>query len=329
MCHYLATVQILTDRNKINDIIKVAAAQASPVFLNKTKTVDKACDIIKQAGANNAKLVVFPEAFISAYPDWIWLLPNNKSNELNKLYIELVNNAVTIPDDSTKRLCEAAKQAGVNVVIGLNELNSEASNNSLYNTILFIDDKGIILGKHRKLVPTGGERLIWSQGDGSTINVFNTSIGKLSGLICWENFMPLARHALYSMGTQIYAAPTWDKTTNWITSMQHIAREGGMFLISCSMVLKKEDIPDEYEFKNLYPNDREWVNTGNSCIINPKGEIIAGPIEASEEIIYADIDLTQISAVKRIFDAAGHYARPDVFKFTLNNRTNNNMDVTD
>lgn len=307
-------------------IIRVAAAQVSPYFLNITKTVDKACDIIKQAGANKAKLVVFPESFISAYPDWIWLLPNNKSNELNKLYIELVNNAVTIPDDFTKRLAEAAKQANINVVIGLNELNAEASNNSLYNTILFIDDSGIILGKHRKLIPTGGERLIWAQGDGSTFNVFNTSIGKLSGLICWENFMPLARHALYSMGVQVYAAPTWDKTANWISSMQHIAREGGMFVISCAMVLKKDDIPDKYDFKQLYPQDREWINTGNSCIINPKGEIIAGPIEAREELLYADIDLSEITSAKRIFDVAGHYARPDVFKFTINSQTNNNIE---
>jgi len=325
----LRTEQILSDRNKMNHTIKVAAAQASPVFLNKIKTVDKACNIIKQAGANKAKLVVFPEAFVAAYPDWIWLLPNSKSNELNQLYIELVKNAITIPDDCTKKLCQAAKEAGVFVVIGVNELNDEASNNSLYNTILFIDDNGKILGKHRKLIPTGGERLIWSQGDGSTINVFDTSIGKLSGLICWENFMPLARHALYAMGTQIYSAPTWDKSANWITSMQHIAREGGVFVISCCMVLKKDEIPEEYDLKKLYPLDREWINTGNSCIINPKGEIIAGPVEAREEILYADLDLRKITSAKRIFDAAGHYARPDVFKFTLNKKTNNNIDITD
>lgn len=312
----------------MNKIIRIAAAQASPVFLNKTKTVNKACDLIKQAGAENAKLIVFPEVFVAGYPDWIWLLPNNKSNELNQLYIELVKNAIVIPDDFTKQLCEAAKQADINVIIGLNELNSDASNNSLYNTMLFIDEEGAILGKHRKLVLTGGERLIWSNGDGSTINVFNTSVGRISGLICWENFMPLARHALYSMGTQIYAAPTWDKSANWISSMQHIAREGGMFVISCGMVLKKEDIPDEYEFKNLYSPDKTWINPGNSCIINPKGEIIAGPVEAKEEILYADIDLTEITAAKRIFDAAGHYSRPDVFQFTLDRKSNINMNIT-
>jgi nitrilase len=313
----------------MNDLIKVAAAQVSPIFLNKDKTVYKACDLIKQAGSANAKLLVFPEAFISGYPDWVWLIPNSKSNELNSLYIELVKNAVSIPDNSTLQLCDAAKQAGIHVIIGINELNAESSNNSLFNTILFINDKGNIIGKHRKLVPTGGERLIWSQGDGSTLNVFDTSLGKLSGLICWENYMPLARNAIYALGTQILATPTWDKSANWISSLQHIAKEGGIFVINCCMALKIKDIPDKYDFKKLYPQDREWINIGNSCIINPKGEIIAGPIEAKEDILYADIDLTQITASKRIFDVAGHYARPDVFKFTVNKKPNNNIGIID
>ncbi len=311
----------------MNDLIKVAAAQVSPVFLNKNKTVDKACDLIREAGSGKAKLLVFPEAFIPGYPDWVWLIPNSKSNDLNSLYIELVKNAISIPDDFTMQLCDAAKQAGIHVIIGVNELNSESSNNSLYNTILFINDKGKIIGKHRKLIPTGGERLVWSQGDGSTLNVFETSLGKLSGLICWENYMPLARTTIYASGTQILATPTWDKSANWISSLQHIAREGGLFIINCCMALEIEDIPDKYDFKKLYPHDRKWINIGNSCIINPKGEIIAGPIEAKEDILYAELDLTQITAAKRIFDVAGHYARPDIFKLTVNQKPNNNIDI--
>ena len=311
----------------MSSFVKVAAAQVSPVFLNKAQTVDKACTIIKKAGNENVALLVFPEAFISAYPDWIWLLPNSKSAELDRLYIEIVKNAVAIPDDSTDKLCAAAKLAHVNVIIGMNELNTEASNSSLYNTILFIDDLGNIMGRHRKLVPTGGERLVWAQGDGSTLQVFETSAGKVGGLICWENLMPLARQAMYAMGAQIHAAPTWDKSPSWINSMQHIAREGGMFVISCAMVLKKDDIPDTYEFKKLYPPDREWINTGKSCIINPKGEIIAGPLDSKEEILYASLDMEQVTAAKRVFDTAGHYARPDVFKFSVNRKPNNNMEV--
>ncbi len=302
----------------MNEKILVAAAQVSPVFLNKTETVNKACDIIEKAGQQGAKLIVFPEAFIAGYPDWVWLVPNSKGAVLNELYKELINNAVSIPDNSTEQLCKAAKKAGIYVVMGINERNSESSNSSLYNTMLFIDDKGEIMGKHRKLMPTGGERLIWAQGDGSTLHAFDTSFARLGGLICWENFMPLARMSMYQAGTQILAAPTWDKSNNWLLAMQYIAREGGLFVISCCMALQIDDIPDRYDFKSLYPEGRDWINAGNSCIINPQGEIIAGPVGEKEEILYAEIDLDLITVSKRMFDAAGHYNRPDVFQFKIN-----------
>ncbi len=299
--------------------IKVAAAQLSPIFLDKEKTVEKACKVILEAGENGANLIVFPEAFISGYPDWVWLIPNSKGADLNELYLKLVENAVSVPDDTTKKLCKAAKTAGINVVIGMHERNTETSNASLFNSLLFIDDKGLILGKHRKLIPTGGERLIWSQGDGSTLCSYDTSAGKIAGLICWENLMPLARNAIYEFGTQILASPTWDKSPNWIQSMQHIAREGGLFVISTCMALKMDDIPNEYEFKKLYPEGREWINVGNSSIIAPNGQFLAGPLEAKEGILYADIDLQQIIKAKRMFDVVGHYSRPDVFSFKVKN----------
>ena len=299
--------------------IKVAAAQLSPIFLNKERTVKKACEAILEAGKKGANLIVFPEAFISGYPDWVWLIPNSKGAELNELYLKLVENAVSIPDDSTIQLCKAAKTASINVVIGMHECNTETSNASLFNSLLFIDDTGSILGKHRKLIPTGGERLIWAQGDGSTLRSYNTTAGKIAGLICWENYMPLTRNAIYESGTQILATPTWDKSPNWLQSIQHIAREGGMFVISACMALRKNDIPDEYGFKKLYPEDREWITIGNSCIIAPNGQILAGPLAAEEGILYADIDLQQILAAKRMFDVVGHYARPDVFAFSLKN----------
>jgi nitrilase len=302
----------------MNNTIKIAAAQLSPIFLNKDKTVDKACKAILEAGGRGAELIVFPEAYIPGYPDWVWLIPNSKSSDLDKLYIKLVENSVSIPDNSTTSLCKAAKSAKINVVIGMHEINSEASNASLFNSILFIDNNGEIIGKHRKLIPTGGERLIWARGDGSTLKAYDTSVGKIGGLICWENYMPLARNAIYENGAEILATPTWDKSPNWIISMQHIAREGGLFVISACMAIKKEDIPDEFEFKGLYPADREWINAGNSCIINPYGKILAGPLEAEENVLYEDINLEDIVGAKRIFDAAGHYSRPDVFSFSVN-----------
>lgn len=301
----------------MSNIIKIASAQLSPVFLDKEKTIEKACNAILEAGEKKAKLIVFPEAFISGYPDWVWLIPNSKGAELNELYVKLVDNAISVPDDSTKKLCHAAKQAGVSVVMGMHERNSEKSGTSLFNSLLFINQEGAIIGKHRKLIPTGGERLIWAQGDGSTFHSYDTAAGKVAGLICWENYMPLARNAVYETGAQILAAPTWDKSPNWLQSMQHIAREGGLFVISTCMALRMDDIPKEYNFKTLYPEGREWVNTGNSCIINPKGQIIAGPLEAEEGILYADIDLKTIIEAKRMFDVVGHYSRPDVFNFSI------------
>jgi len=303
----------------MDKILKVAAAQLSPVFLNKEKTVDKACEAILEAGDNDADIIVFPEAFISGYPDWVWLIPNSKGAELNELYTKLVENAISIPDVATVKICKAAKTAGINVVMGMNERNSESSNASLFNSLLFIDDKGSILGKHRKIIPTGGERLIWARGEGSSLRSYDTSVGKIAGLICWENLMPLARNAIYESGAQILACPTWDKSPNWIQSMQHVAREGGVFIISTCMALSMNDIPEEYEFKKLYPKEREWINVGNSCIIAPNGQILAGPLEAEEGIIYADIDLQQIIAAKRMFDVVGHYARSDIFGFNLKN----------
>ncbi len=303
---------------KNDNVIIVAAAQTAPHFLDRKKTLDKACDLISQAGKNGARLIVFPEAFISGYPDWVWVVPNGNSNMLDELYQALVENAVTIPDEATRQLCQAAKDAGIYVAMGMHERNSEASGSTLFNTLLYIDDQGVIIGKHRKLIPTGGERLVWGQGDGSTLSAFDTPFGKLGGLLCWENYMPLARQAMYSAGVEVYVVPTWDSSENWLLSMRHIAREGGMFVINVCQAVRMDDIPDQYEFKQLYSGDREWVNGGNSCIINPRGEIIAGPSQNKQEILYAEIDLSLITKSKRMFDVAGHYARPDVFKYEIN-----------
>jgi len=224
---------------------------------------------------------------------------------------------VAVPDNATDRLGEAAREAGVYVAIGVNERNAEASNASLYNTLLYIDSEGRVIGKHRKLIPTGGERLMWAQGDGSTMVSFDTTFGRLGGLICWENFMPLARVAMYTAGVRIYLAPTWDSSETWLTAMKHIAREGGMFVIGCCQAIKADDIPDRFEFKSLYPPDRIWINRGNSCIVGPRGNIIAGPLAEKQEILYAELDMSEIPAQKWLFDSAGHYSRSDVFDFAV------------
>jgi nitrilase len=300
----------------------VSAAQATPIFLNRKATLEKACEIIIEASNNGAKLVVFPEAFFPAYPDWAWLVPGGNQGLLDSLYVALVNNSIAVPDETTDILCQTARKAKINVVMGINERNQEASNASLFNSLLYIDDSGNILGIHRKLIPTAAERTVWSQGNGSTLEVFDTSIGKLGGLICWENYMPLARNAMYSWGTQVYVAPTWDRGSMWVTTLRHIAKEGGMYVIGCCMPLHIRDIPDQFVFKKYYSEGIEWINTGHSCIVAPTGELIAGPLTEKEEILYAEIDLRKVTAAKRMFDVAGHYARPDVFRFTINRNPN-------
>ncbi len=307
----------------------VAAAQVTPVFLDRKATLEKACEVIAEAGKQGARLVVFPEAFFPGYPEWVWVASGGQADLLDSLYTELVANAISVPDEATERLCQAARKAKINVVMGINERNSEASNASLYNSLLYIDDAGNLLGTHRKLIPTAGERTIWSQGNGSTLEAYDTSVGKLGGLICWENYMPLARNAMYAWGTQVYVAPTWDRGNMWTTTLRHIAKEGGMFVIGCCMPLHLKDIPDRLAFKKLYAEDTTWINTGHSCIIAPDGEIMVGPVKEKEEILFAEIDLKRITASKRMFDVSGHYARPDVFKFGVNQDANPMLRLVD
>ncbi len=304
---------------------KVAAAQAAPIFLDRQATIKKACDLIAEAGRHGTNLVVFPEAFVPGYPDWVWLVPGGNSEMLNQVYAELLDNAVSIPSTATQQLCQAAKEANIHVVMGINERNAEASNGSLYNSLLYIDNTGEILGTHRKLMPTAGERTVWSQGDGSTLETFDTPFGRLGGLLCWENYMPLARHAMYASGTQIYVAPTWDSGEMWLSTMRHVAKEGGMYVIGVCTPLRLSHIPDRLAFKKLYPEGTDVINPGLSCIVNPQGDIIAGPLKAEEGILYAEVDHKLIAAAKRSFDVAGHYARPDVFQFLVNRKANHIM----
>jgi len=297
---------------------KVAAAQAAPVFMDLGETVEKACSLIAEAAREGARLAVFPEAFIPGYPDWVWLVPARDKAALNALYGELLGNAVSIPSDATEKLCRAARQARVSVAVGVSERNVDASGTSLFNTLLFIDAGGRLVARHRKLVPTGGERLIWAQGDGSTLQAVDLPVGRVGGLICWENYMPLARYAMYALGTEIYVAPTWDQGEPWLSTLRHIAKEGRVYVVGCCMALRRDDIPDRFEFKGLYPPGRVWVNTGGSAIVDPDGTIVAGPLEKQEGLVIAEVDMRRVRGPRWILDVAGHYARPDIFQLTVN-----------
>lgn len=292
---------------------RIAAVQATPVFLERDATIDKACALIAQAAANGATLVVFPESFIPGYPDWVWVVPAGRGSMMSRLHGRLLANSVTAPSDATERLAEAARNAKTIVAIGVSERNDEASGATMYNTLLVFDEHGEMIGRHRKLVPTGGERLVWAQGDASGLRVHDTSIGRVGGLICWENYMPLARFALYAAGVQIYVAPTWDHGDGWLATLRHIAREGRTFVVGCSMAIRRSDMG---EVADLY-DAREWVNPGGTAIIDPKGNVIAGPVNEREEIVYAAVDLDAARGAKWDLDTAGHYARPDIFELTI------------
>ncbi len=296
---------------------KVAIVQAAPVFLDRAATSAKACDLVAEAGREGARLIAFPEAFIPAYPDWVWAVPAGEDGMLADMYAELLDQAVDVPGETTEALCLAAKDAGAYVVMGINERNVEGSRGSLFNTVLYMGPDGRILGKHRKLVPTGGERLVWAQGDGSGLVVHDTPFGRLGGLTCWENYMPLARYAMYAQGVQLYVAATWDRGEPWLSTLRHIAKEGRMVVLGSCMVLRRDQLPEGPLKERFYAGAAEWINAGDSAIVNPEGEIVAGPAHEREEILYAEIDPRQLRGSKWMLDVAGHYARPDIFELVV------------
>ena len=299
-------------------MFKIAVVQAAPVFLDRAASVEKACALIAEAGQAGARLIVLPESFIPTYPDWVWAIPAGEAGLLADLYARFLDQSVTVPGPTTDALGQAARHAGAYVAIGISERNSEASGTSLYNSLLYIGPDGQILGKHRKLVPTGGERLVWAQGDGSTLGAYETPIGRLGGLICWENYMPLARYALYAWGVQFYAAPTWDRGEPWLSTIRHIAKEGRVYVLSAGIALRRADIPDSETFKaRYYAGAEEWINTGDSAIVDPDGQFVAGPLQEAEGILYAEVDPARMSGPRWMLDVAGHYARPDVFELTV------------
>jgi nitrilase len=237
---------------------------------------------------------------------------------LRELYAVLLENSITVGDDATRALSEAARKAGVAVVMGINEVNAEASGATLYNSLLFVDPAGEILGVHRKLVPTVAERLVHGRGDGSSLQVHDLSFGRLSGLICWENYMPLARYALYAWGAQIHVAPTWDRGEPWLSTLRHIGKEGRLFVVGCCSAVHRDQIPDEYSFKSEYlPESVDWINPGGSAIVDPDGKWLVEPVLECEEILYAEIDPAAMKGPRFQLDVAGHYGRPDIFQLTV------------
>jgi nitrilase len=277
-------------------------------------------DIVAEVAATGADLVVFPEAFIPGYPAWIWRLrPGGDWGACESLHSRLLDNAVDLAAGDLSPLCKAAKAHAVTIVCGINERDGELGRATLYNTAVTIGTNGEILNRHRKVMPTNPERMVWGFGDASGLRVVDTPAGRVGALLCWENYMPLARYAMYSQGVQIYVAPTYDSGDGWLGTMQHIAREGRCWVVCSGVVLKNDDIPADFPDRDkLYPASEEWINPGDSAVIAPGGEIVAGPMRKEKGVLYAEIDPARVGIAKRALDVVGHYARPDIFTLHVN-----------
>lgn len=291
---------------------KVACVQATPVIFDKAKTLAKAEMLIQEAAKENVKLLVFPESFIPAYPAGLGFgtVVGSRTEAGRDQFKEYWENSVDVPGKETNTLAALAKEHEMYIMMGVTE--RDLVSKTLYCTMLYFNPEGQLMGKHRKLKPTAAERLVWGEGDGSTLVSFDTVIGKLGGLICWENYMPLARMAMYKKGIEIYLAPTADARDTWTASMIHIACEGRCYVIGCNQYFTKNDYPKHLQ-NELAADRPEVLSRGGSIIVSPLGKILAGPLYNAEGMLTADVDLDEIIRSKMDFDVAGHYNREDVF----------------
>ena len=296
-------------------IVPVAVVQAASIPFDADACVDKACGLIGEAAGSGAAVIVFPEAFVGGYPKGLnyGLVVGARDpagREEFRLYLE---SAIEVPGPHTRRLGEAAAAHRAHVVIGV----IERDGGTCYCTVLFIGPDGALLGKHRKLMPTALERMIWGFGDGSTLTVVDTPCGRIGSVICWENYMPMLRMAMYAKNVQLYCAPTSDDRDTWLPSMQHVALEGRCFVLSACQFFRKRAFPETVRV-SLGDSPDAVLMRGGSAIVSPLGKVLAGPDFAGETILTADLDLDDIGRAKFDFDVTGHYARPDVFQLTVN-----------
>ena len=301
---------------------KVAVVQAAPLLFDREASVAKACQLVADAAAQGAKLIVFPEAFIPAYPRGLGFgaVVGSRSADGRRTWERYWANSVDVPGPATEALGAAAREAGAYLVIGVVERDTQFSRGTLYCSLLYYGPQGQILAKHRKLKPTAAERLIWGEGDGSTLSVLDTELGKIGGLICWENYMPLARMALYGKGVELYVAPTADARDSWQATLRHIACEGRCFVLGCNQFVTKSMYPAELEGLEDLADAPEVLCRGGSAIVSPLGEYVSGPLYDEEGMLIADLDLAEVAQSKFDLDVVGHYARPDVFQLMINER---------
>ena len=302
--------------------VRVAVVQAAPVLMDREATVAKLAALAAQAGGQGARVVLFPEAFIPGYPRGLFLgtRVGSRTEAGRRDWMRYWQNSVPVPGPTTQAIGEAARAAGAYVAVGVIERDTESSGGTLFCTMLYFGPDGALLGKHRKLKPTASERLIWGEGDGSTLTVVDTPYGKMGGLICWENYMPLARTAMYAKGVDLYLAPTADARDVWQATIRHIALEGRCFVLACNQFVTKDMYPKDLACYDELADQPEVMCRGGSAVVGPLGDYVAGPVFGREEIIVADLELGLIAQSRYDFDVVGHYARPDVFHLTVDER---------
>ncbi len=300
----------------------VAVVQAAPILFDREATVAKTCRLIHEAATEGAQFILFPESLIPAYPRGLGfgMVVGSRSPEGRRLWQRYWENSVPVPGPATEAIGQAAHEAGVYVAVGVTERDADFGGGTLYCSLLYFGPEGTLLGKHRKLKPTGAERLIWGEGDGSTLTVLETALGRLGGLICWENYMPLARMALYAKGVELYLAPTADARETWQATLRHVALEGRCFVLGCNQFVRRDMYPSDLRASTELQAQPEVMCRGGSVIISPLGEILAGPLYDEEGILYATLDRAEIVRGKLDFDVVGHYARPDVLQLKIDER---------
>jgi len=297
--------------------VRVAVVQAASVAFDRLATMKKVRELSRDAARQGARLVLFPEAFVSGYPRGLdfGAVVGSRSEKGREEFRRYWESSVDVPGPVVDDLGRTARINRIYLVIGV----VERDGGTLYCSVLFFGPDGTYLGKHRKIMPTGSERLVWGFGDGSTLPVFETPLGKLGAVICWENYLPLMRAAMYAKGIEIYCAPTADSRDSWVASMRHIAVEGRCFVLSSNQFNRRRDFPDDLD--SVYGKDPEAVVTrGGSCIVDPFGQFLAGPNVEGEAILTAELDRAQIVRGKYDLDVVGHYARPDIFQLFVDER---------
>ncbi|MFT4537488.1 MAG: nitrilase [Saprospiraceae bacterium] len=305
--------------------LKVALIQDYPIFFDKDATISKMERIVEENKDSN--LIVFPESFIPGYPRGFSFgaVIGSRSDEGRALYAKYHENSIRVDGEEMQRLIDISKSNNTYVVFGFTEKKKE--NGSLYCSMAYISPTDALLGVHRKIKPTGTERLVWAEAGGKSLVTFDTKIGILGGLICWENYMPLARLSMYKKGVQIYIAPTADSRDEWSSTMKHIAIEGRCFVLGCNQYFTKSMYPKAYQ--HLVKHEKEEMSPGGSMIISPLGKIIAGPIFGKSSVIKAEIDLDEVTMSKLDFDANGHYTRDDIFNYSVNDQPDTRKEQND